>query len=582
MRVRRGIAAAKGVAFGPAFVLGTEDFRIPTHFVVAEVVDAEIERFRNAYSAVTQEIADNERLASAQLGKEYGAIFGAHLQLLRDPKLQGEIEGLIRGLHSPERATSKILRHYARKFENLGEKYLAERAADLYDLEKRILRSLLGTNREELSHLTSEVILLASNLTPSETAHLDRQKILGFATEGGGSTSHTAILAAALGIPAVVGLGPFLSDVSGGENIIIDGNAGEVIIDPDAETMAKYHASREKLRTIATQLELIRDLPAITTDGQTVRLMGNIEFPEEVEQCIHYGAQGIGLYRTEFLYLAHDRIPTEEDHYQAYRRVLEPYDNEPVVIRTLDLGADKLPRSIQPYAAEMANPFLGLRSLRLCLQNRPLFKIQLRALLRAAVYGDLWVMFPLVTTLYELRQAKWLINEVMDELYEDGIPFKRNIPIGMMVEVPSAAILADEFAREVDFFSIGTNDLIQYTLAVDRSNQTVATLYSPVNPAVLRLIDNVVRAAREHNISVTVCGQMSSVPIYALLLVGMGLRRLSVNPGSVPEVKEVIRHINVEAAQKIAQRVLKEFDEARDIEAFLRGEIQKLCPNLMI
>lgn len=582
MRVERGIAAAKGVAFGSAFVLGTEDFRIPTRFVVEEVVDAELERFRQAIEAVTQEIAGNEVLASQQLGKEYGAIFGAHLQLLRDPKLKNEIEGLIQRLYSPEHATSKILRHFAQKFENLGDKYLAERADDIYDLEKRILRHLLGANREELSQLTMPVILLAKNLTPSETAHLDKSKILGFATEEGGSTSHTSILAAALGIPAVVGLGQFLSEVSGGENIIIDGNAGEVIIDPDEETLIRYRDSAEKLRTIATHLETIRDLPSETTDGVPVRLMGNIEFPEEVEYCIHHGALGVGLYRTEFLYLGQDKIPTEEDHYQAYRRVLEPYQNEPVVIRTLDLGADKLPRSIQPYAGEMANPFLGLRSLRLCLQNRPLFKIQLRALLRAAVYGDLWIMFPLVTTLHELRQAKYLLNEVMDELYEQEIPFKRNIPIGMMVEVPSAAILAAEFAKEVDFFSIGTNDLIQYTLAVDRSNQTVADLYSPVDPAILRLIQLVVEAGKQHNVSVTVCGQMSSSPVYAPLLVGMGLRRLSVNPSSVPEIKEVIRHINVPQAEEIAQYVLANFDVARDIETYLRGELKRICPDLML
>lgn len=582
MRIQRGIAAANGVAFGSAFVLGTEDFRIPTRFVVEEVVDAELERFQAAYDAVTEEIASNETLASAQLGKEYGAIFGAHLQLLRDPKLKSEIEGLIRQLHSPEHATSKILRHFAQKFANLGDSYLAERADDIYDLEKRILRHLLGANREELSQLTMPVILLASNLTPSETAHLDRSKILGFATEQGGSTSHTAILAAALGIPAVVGLGPFLSEVSGGENIIIDGNAGEVIIDPDEETLVRYRHSAEKLRTIATHLESIRDLPAETTDGHAVRLMGNIEFPEEIEHCILHGAQGVGLYRTEFLYLGQHKIPTEEDHYQAYRRVLEPYQNEPVVIRTLDLGADKLPRSVQKYAGEMANPFLGLRSLRLCLQNRPLFTIQLRALLRAAVYGDLWIMFPLVTTLNELRQAKYILNEVMDDLYEHEIPFKRNIPIGMMVEVPSAAILAADFAKEVDFFSIGTNDLIQYTLAVDRSNQTVANLYSPVDPAVLRLIKMVVDAAKDNNVSVTVCGQMSSVPVYVPLLVGMGLRRLSVNPSSLPEVKEVIRHINVPQAEEIAQKALNDFDVARDIETYLRGELKRICPDLTL
>lgn len=582
MRIFRGIAAAKGVSFGPAFILGRENFRIPQRFVRVDVVQAEIERFRAAFDAVSEEIAENERLASSQLGAQYGAIFGAHLQLLRDPKLRNEIEGLIQQqLSSPEYATSRILQHYARKFQNLGDTYLSERAVDLHDLERRILRHLLGINREELSQIQEPVILLASNLTPSETAHLDRKMILGFATEGGGRTSHTAILASALGMPAVVGLGRFLDEVTGGEQIIIDGNHGEVIVEPDEATIAEYRTSAQKQLSITNRLAALKDVPAATSDGVSVRLMGNIEFPEEVDICVDNGAQGIGLYRTEFLYLGKHAEPTEEDHYRAYRQVLGPYQNEPVVIRTLDLGADKLPQSLQQMSGAMANPFLGLRSLRLCLQNTPLFKTQLRALLRAAVYGDLWIMFPLVTTLLELRQAKMILSDVMEDLEESGTPFQRNVPLGMMVEVPSAALMADEFAREVDFFSIGTNDLIQYTLAVDRSDQAVASLFSPGDPSILRLIKMVVEAAQRRGIPVTVCGQMSSEPMFVPLLMGLGLTRLSVNPSGVSEIKEVLRNLTLPQAHEIARHALT-LDVAREVESYLRGELKKICPDLVL
>ena len=586
MRIIRGIAASKGVAFGPAFLLGTEDIRIPQKFVSDDLVKDEIERFRRALDAVSEDLAENERLASSQLGEQYGAIFGAHLQLARDPKLRTEIEGLItHQLCSPEYATSKILRHYAQKFQRLGDKYLAERAVDLFDLEKRVLQQLMGSNREELSHLTQPVILLAGNLTPGETANLDRSLILGFATEEGGRTSHTAILAGALGLPAVVGLGPFLSEVSGGESIILDGNHGELIIDPDQSTLDEYHSSAKRQQSFALKLEALRTVPGATRATEEraalpIRLMGNIEFPDEVDLCVKQGAQGVGLYRTEFLYLGRHDEPTEEDHYQAYRQVLEPYDQEPVVIRTLDLGADKLPK-IFGADRKISNPFLGLRSLRLCLQNLPLFKRQLRALLRAAVYGDLWIMFPLVTTLLELRQAKMILSDVMDDLEEEGVHFKRNVPVGMMVEVPSAALLAREFAAEVDFFSIGTNDLVQYTLAVDRANQAVANLYSSGDPAILRLLKLVVEAAVERGISVTVCGQMSSDPIYVPLLVGLGLRRLSINPGSILEIKEVLRLTTLEKAEEIARHALT-LDVARDVESYLRGELKKICPELLM
>lgn len=582
MELRRGIAVSPGVAIGSALVLGTEDFRIPRRFVRVDVVESEVARFKGALSAVCEEISHHEQLASTRLGKQYGAIFAAHLQLAQDPKLLKEIEDLIRQKsYAPEFACSRVLRAYAKTLQNLGDQYLAERATDLFDLEKRILRHLLNERREELTQLTEPVLVLAYNLTPSETANLDPKFVRGFATEAGGKSSHTAILAGALEIPAVVGVGAFLSDVSGGETIIIDGNQGVVIIDPDEGTLTAYRDTDQRFRTAATRLESLRELRSETKDGVAIHIYGNIEFPEEVEHCTERGAEGIGLYRTEFLYLGSDQEPTEEVHYQAYARVLEAFPGHPVVVRTLDLGAEKFPESMAHIIRETPNPCLGLRSLRLSLQYQALFKTQLRAILRAAKLGDLRVMFPLVSTLLEFRHARMILTDVAEDLEEEGVPFRSDIPVGMMVEVPSAALLAEEFAREVDFFSIGTNDLIQYTLAVDRSNLTVANLYSSADPSIFRMIRMVVQAAEKQNIPVSVCGQMSSDPVYTPLLVGLGVRELSVTPHTLPEVKQVVRNMTLAQAQEIADHV-KSLDVARDVESYLRGERKKICPEVVV
>lgn len=582
MQIRRGIAASPGLAVGPALVLGTESFRIPQRFVSIDAVESEIERLRAAIDAVCAEIAANETEAAERLGPQYGDIFAAHLRLVRDPRLSSEIEGLIRAkCYSPEFAASRVLRQHAKVLQSLGNPFLAERAADIYDLEKRLLKHLLGEKREELSHLTEPVVVLAHNLTPSETASLDKRFVQGFATEVGGHTSHTAILAGALELPAVVGIGSFLSDVAGGEMIIIDGTHGEVIIDPDEETLKRCRESVAHFKSVSQRLEALRQVESVTRDGVRIHVMGNIEFPDEVEHCTQRGADGIGLYRTEFLFLEKDREPTEEDHYEAYRRVTAAFPDKPVVIRTLDLGADKVPESFNRMYPPTTNPVLGLRSIRLSLQNLPMFKTQLRAILRAAVDGDVRVMFPLVSSLLELRQAKMILGDVIEDLEEEGVPFRRDVQVGMMVEVPSAALLAEEFASEVGFFSIGTNDLIQYTLAVDRADPSVAKLYSSGDPSVLRLVRMVIDAGRKNDVPVTVCGQMSSDPKFVPLLLGMGLRQLSVTPHAIPEVKEVIRSITIPQAEEIAAHVAT-LDVARDVESYLRGELGRLCPDLLM
>ena len=375
----------------------------------------------------------------------------------------------------------------------------------------------------------------------------------------------------------MVGVGAFLSDVSGGETVILDGNHGEVIIDPDEPAHEKYLDSHARYVTVHQRLEGMRTLKAETHDGVRIQVLGNIEFPEEAQHCVERGADGVGLYRTEFLYLKNDREPTEEDHYKAYRKVIEAFPTEPVVIRTLDLGADKVPGGF-PDSFHGGNPVLGLRSIRLSLQNLPLFKTQLRAILRAAVHGDVRMMFPLVSSLLEFRQAKMVVGDVMEDLEEHGIPFKREVPVGMMVEVPAAVMLAEDFAREADFFSIGTNDLIQYTLAVDRADPSVASLYSSGDPAILRLIRRVVEAGHKEHIPVTVCGQMSSSPMYVPLLIGMGLRQLSVTPHAIPELKEIIRKITIPQAEEIAARA-QTLEVARDVENYLQSELKKISPD---
>jgi len=582
MQVKRGIAVSPGVASGPALVLGSEDFRIPKRFVQLDAIEYELNRFHAALDAVCNEIADNQELATDQLGSQYGAIFGAHLQMIRDPKLVTEIETQIREkCHSPEFASSRVLRRYAKLIQNLGNTYQAERAVDIFDLEKRLLGHLLGERREELGNLTEPVVILAHDLTPSETARLNREFVLGFATESGGHTSHTAILAGALELPAVVGVGQFLSDVSGGEEIIIDGNHGEVIIAPDDPTSTRYRESRDRQRSVAERLQSLRPLQSETQDGTRIQILGNIEFPEEVRHCIELGADGIGLYRTEFLYLNRKSSPTEEDHYQAYCQVVAATGDHPVVIRTLDLGADKVNSSLDGLIPKRVNPVLGLRSIRVCLQDLDLFRTQLRAILRAAVNGDVRIMFPLISTLLELRQAKMILAEVVDDLEESGAEFKRDVPVGIMVEVPAAVVRIEEFAREVDFFSIGTNDLIQYTLAVDRSDPSVANLYKSGDPAILSMIAQVVDAAMKHDLPVTVCGQISSDPMFVPLLVGLGLRQLSVTPHSIPELKEVVRNITIPQAEHIAGNA-SNMEVARDIENYLRGELKSICPDLVV
>ena len=576
----QGIPVSPGVAIGPALVLDDAGYRIPRTLIAAHEVDAEFARLRDAVDRVSTRLEANRLETAAVAGEHTGDIFAAQLQMLHDPRLQAELRRRIRDEHQTSAyAVSRVLHNYAAALRRLDNPLLADRAEDVLDIEKQLLLCLGAVSDGPLLDLKESVIILSHMLTPSETANLDRRYVRAFCTETGGPGGHTAIVAKGLELPAVVGIGSFLDRVGDQSQVIVDGDRGVVILDPDPATVSRYKKRLKDRRSLTAKLSELRDLPAETLDGTPVELSANIEFPHETTTCLERGADGIGLYRTEFLYLASAEEPSEEDHYQAYSQVVREMAGRPVVIRTLDLGADKMGH--RPLAEHEHNPFLGLRSIRLSLRNLDLFRPQLRAILRAAVHGDIRVMFPLITTLAEFRQARMLLNVVAEDLEESQIPHRSNIPVGMMVEVPAAVMMLEKFVAEVDFLSIGTNDLAQYTLAVDRSNEYVAELYQSSDPAVLRLIARCVEVANENDKPLSICGEMSSNPARALLLLGLGVRNLSVPPSLLPKVKKAIRSVTIKQCQEIADRVIT-FEAARDVDLYLIDRLRDLVPELVV
>ncbi len=576
----QGIAVSPGVAIGRALVFDREGYRITRCLIKPGESEGEWKRLNDAILAATRKLEENLQSTTETLGEHLGGIFSAQQQILLDPHLKSELESLIRKrAYSAEYAVSEVFTRYAAAFRKSPSSFLAERANDVRDVERLLLEQLTGQPMATLTQIPHEAIVVSHDLTPGETAAFDREKVLGICTEAGGPGGHTAIVARGMEIPAVVGVGNFLHNIRSGDEVIIDGHLGRIIVSPDEDTRQRYLERRQFRRSIATQLEEIRDLPASTSDGVRINLMANVEFPHEAAACIARGADGVGLYRTEFLYLGHSHEPTEEEHYEAYARVVRDMQNRPVVIRTLDLGADKMgmTRLMEPEN----NPFLGLRSIRLSLRNPALFRIQVRALLRAACLGDLRVMFPMITTLDELRSARFLLRTVAEDLESEGQQIPNSLQVGMMVEVPAAVLMLDSFIEEIDFVSIGTNDLTQYTLAVDRSNESVADLYQACDPAVLRLIQRTLQVSSEHNKSTSVCGEMSNNPAYALLLVGMGIRTLSIAPAAIPILKKAIRSVTIGQCEAMAWRALR-LSTAREVDAFLMNQLAGLVPEIVL
>ncbi len=581
MITKKGINASPGVAIGPALVLDTEEYRIPRRTIDPAQVPVEIRRLDAALETSREEVADLRVAAARKLGEKSSAIFAFHEEFIADKRLRNAVVELIEKYrYTAAYAFGQEMNRRQRMFRNVSDAYLKERVRDLFDIEKRVLRHILGRAREDIARLSEPVVIVAHDISPSQAIQLDRSHILGFALNVGGQTSHTAIIARMLGIPAVVALNDITSDIAGGETIVIDGTHGIVIADPDEQTVERYRQRQREYREFEAQLAELRDLPPITQDGERIELLANIELAAETRMAVDVAADGVGLYRTEFLFLGTDRAPSEEQQYEIFRSAVRHARGKPLTIRTMDLGAEKMADYLRDYGAvhHEHNPVLGLRSLRYCLTHLDLFKTHLRAILRAAVDGDVRIMFPMITTVLELRQAKSTLHDVMEDLEEDGIPFNRDIPVGMMVETPAAALLASAFAREVAFFSIGTNDLTQYTLAVDRSNERVAHLYSPHNPAVLKLVRDVIQAGRRTGVPVAMCGEMAGSPIYTELLLGLGLRQLSMAPKEIPEIKRIVRRTSIKRCQAIARKVMR-FDADRQVVNFLRDKLREIAPE---
>ncbi len=574
---KKGIGVSPGVAIAQIVIIDNEEFDIPERHVPVDHAQNELDRLKYALKISKEEILNLQQRTIERIGKEAASIFDFHLGLLNDKVLQEKFHDTILSGHvTAEYSVATVLRSYAKEFLAMPQ-YLADRVKDVYDIEKRLLRNLTGQQRQSLSHLTRNVVVVAHDMTPSQTASMDRKHIKGIATDAGGATSHTAIVARALGIPAVVGLEDITSVTSGSEQLIIDGSRGLVIIDPDEATLEECRLLAQQQVEFIHSLDALQNLPAVTKDGHEITLMGNIEFPEEVETVQAKGGEGVGLYRTEFLFLGSDTEPSEEVHYEAYRQVIEYCPGNTIIIRTLDLGADKYTQSRARNPER--NPFLGCRSIRFCLQNLPLFKTQIRAILRASVDANVQMLFPLVSSLTELRQAKSIVKDVAEDLEEEGLPHRNDIPIGIMIEVPAAALQANSFAKEVDFFSIGTNDLVQYTLAVDRGNEKVAPLFTAAHPSVLRLIREVIRTGQQHEVPVSLCGEIAGDPMYTLLLLGLGLRKFSCTPMAIPEIKKVIRSITIQQALEVARQVSR-FDTDKEILSYLRAVTRKVLPEV--
>ena len=556
MQVLHGMGVSGGIAIGRAVCIetrGPEVFRL--HISEAQV-ESEVARLREGAQHARGELKRLRARAEEDLGSDLAAIFDAHVLLLSDPKFLGRVEERIRTQQvNAEWAVNKTAEELDDRFAHMDDPYIRERSEDLTDVSRHLVRSLQGIHHHELSEIPDDIVIVADDLTPSDAIRLGRERVIAFAIETGGRTSHTTIIARSLNIPAVAGLVGVMGLLCDEAPIIVDGETGTVILHPTPEVVSQYRERRVDLARRERDLLATRELAAVTEDGVEIRLMANIDLPEEVEEVALYGADGVGLYRSEFLYIEKSPgMPTEEEHVQIYRRLVELSAPHPAIIRTYDLGGRKLAREMM--ATEEENPVLGLRGIRLTLARTDVFSSQIRALYRAALYGDLWIMLPLVSTVEEVRQFRALAAEIMAQMEQEGVAFRRDVPLGVMIEVPAAAVIADVLAREADFFSIGTNDLIQYSMAVDRNNEHVAWLYQPLHPGILRMLRFVIDSARAAGLEISLCGEMAADPRLALLLVGLGLRRLSMSPRQIPEVKTWIREARAADLAELATRCL--------------------------
>lgn len=549
----KGIAASDGVAIAKAYLLVEPDLTFDNETITD--TEAEVAKFNGALNTSKVELTKIRNNAEQQLGADKAAIFDAHLLVLEDPELIQPIEDKIKNENvNAAQALTDVSNQFITIFESMDNEYMAERAADIRDVSKRVLAHILGVDLPNPSIIDESVVIIGNDLTPSDTAQLNKQYVQGFVTNIGGRTSHSAIMSRSLEIPAVVGTKSITEEVEAGDIIIVDGMTGDVIINPSEDVVAEYQEKRDNFFKDKKELQKLRDAESVTEDGHHVELAANIGTPNDLPGVIENGAEGIGLYRTEFLYMGRDQMPTEDEQFEAYKAVLEAMEGKRVVVRTLDIGGDKeLPYLDLP---EEMNPFLGYRAIRLCLAQPEIFRPQLRALLRASVYGKLNIMFPMVATIQEFRDAKALLEEERQNLKNEGVEVSDDIELGIMVEIPSTAALADVFAKEVDFFSIGTNDLIQYTMAADRMSERVSYLYQPYNPAILRLVQRVIEASHAEGKWTGMCGEMAGDQTAIPLLLGLGLDEFSMSATSILKARRLIRGLSEGQMKELAAKAV--------------------------
>jgi len=567
----KGVGLSSGIILGKAFVVDRGKIEVPTYSLKGkEDIEKEKKMFLDAIETTRHQLLETKKEIRKKGYKEVGYILDAYLMILEDKVLIKETTNHIRREKiNAAWALKSTLKKLQTVFSEIEDEYLRERKGDIDYVGQRILRNLMGSEKIDLGKVSEKIIVVAHNLSPADTAHLDLDKVLGFITDIGGRTSHTAIMAQALEIPAVVGLETITKQVQNGDIIVVDGLAGEVTINPSKKVFNKYLEKKQEYHFSEKEFLKLKPLPAETKDGYRIRLLANLEITEELPSIVHHGAEGIGLYRTEFLYLNRSNLPSENDHFNIYRKVIGEISPNPTTIRTFDLGGDKFLSQV-PMAEEM-NPALGLRAIRFCLREVDVFKTQIKAILRASALGKVRILFPMISGMQEVYQTKEIMTEVKDELKSRGIPFDQSIEVGVMIEIPSSVVIADLLAQEVDFFSIGTNDLIQYLLAIDRVNEHVSYLYKPLHPAVLRIIKSIIDIAHSAGIKVNMCGEMAGEPFYTPILLGFGIDEMSMNALSILKVKKIVRSSNYRESQQLVEEILK-FATASEVETFLQKE----------